>query len=172
MKIQAIVYTSQHGHTRRYANLLGEKLNLPVYSLREAKLPKGSNVIYMGWLFAAHIKGYRKAARRYHVKALCGVGLCPTGEMLAEIRTAEKLTEKMPLFTLQGGMEYSQLRGINKMMIDMLIKMLSAKQDASAEEKAMLDMIRAGGDFVSKEHLSSVIEWYSITNTSEPDLNR
>ena len=38
MKPAAIVYTSNTGHTRKYALLLGEQIGLPVYSLDEATL--------------------------------------------------------------------------------------------------------------------------------------
>mgnify|MGYP003458752511 CR=1 FL=1 len=36
MKPAAIVYTSNTGFTARYASLLGEETNLPVYSIKEA----------------------------------------------------------------------------------------------------------------------------------------
>ena len=60
MKPTAIVYTSNTGHTRQYALLLGERLGLPVYALNEAnaQLSGGSPVIYLGWLHASHVKGH------------------------------------------------------------------------------------------------------------------
>ena len=62
MKPAAIVYTSNTGHTRKYALLLGEQIGLPAYSLEEAgsQLSGGSPVIYLGWLHASHVKGYAK----------------------------------------------------------------------------------------------------------------
>ena len=50
--ISVIVYTSKTGNTRKYAQLLSEKINLPAYSEEDAKknLPKGSQIIYMGWI--------------------------------------------------------------------------------------------------------------------------
>ena len=62
-KAGAIVYVSNTAHTERYAKMLADKLSLPLYELKEAKkkLKKGSEIIYMGWLFASSIKGYGKA---------------------------------------------------------------------------------------------------------------
>lgn len=74
MRAEAIVYTSQTGHTRQYARLLGEALGLPVQPLEENGLPRGSAVIYLGWLRANRVKGYRRAAGRYCICAVCGVG--------------------------------------------------------------------------------------------------
>ena len=49
MKPNAIVYTSNTGHTEQYAALLGNKTGLPVYPLDEAmrKLPPEEPVIYL-----------------------------------------------------------------------------------------------------------------------------
>ena len=90
MNPTAIVYTSNTGYTRQYARLLGEQIGLPVYSLEEAnsQLSGGSPVIYLGWIHASHVKGYSKAAKRFAVCAVCGVGLCDTGTLTSEVRTA------------------------------------------------------------------------------------
>lgn len=162
MKPTAIVYTSNTGHTARYAEMLGKKTGLPVFSAEQARkeLEKGAEIIYMGWLFASTVKGYKQAAKRYSVKALCGVGLCPTGALLEEIRKAEKLPSDLPLFTLQGGMDYPALKGINKFMIDMLIKGMSAKKERSKGEDAMLALLKKGGDYVAEGNLSKVMKWY------------
>lgn len=63
--MNAIVYTSNTGHIAQYAKLLGEKTGLLVYELSTAlkKLEKGTSVIYLGWLFANSVKGYKKAVK-------------------------------------------------------------------------------------------------------------
>ncbi len=158
----AIVYVSNTGRTARYARLIGEKTGLPVYELTEAgkALPKKTPIIYCGWLMASNVKDYKKAARRYDVVALCGVGLCPTGELMTEVRKATGLPGEIPLFTLQGGMDRSALTGIYGSMIDFLIKSMEKKKDPTEKDAAMLEMLKAGGDFVSEEHLGAVLEWY------------
>lgn len=162
MKAKAIVYTSNTGHTARYAEMLSGKIGLPFYTLEEAKsaLPKKTPVIYMGWLFASRVKGYKKAAKRYDVLSVCAVGLCPTGQLLKEVRSAAKIPQDVPLFTVQGGMDYAKLKGINKFMIDVLVKNLRKKNSSDPGEKAMLALIEQGGNFVNKRHLADVIRWY------------
>lgn len=160
MKPTAIVYTSATGHTARYAAMLAEITGLPLYRLEDAKLPKDTPVLYMGWLFAGNLKGYTKAARICHPVAVVGVGLCPTGMLLTEVRKAARIPAEVPLFTLQGGMDHGKLRGVNKFMITMLIKILDGKKDKTPEETEKLRMIRAGGDFVREEHLAAVLDWW------------
>ena len=73
--IHAIIYTSNTGHTEKYAMLLGEKTGLPVYSLSEGKkkLSKGEKVIYFGWISAMRVKGLKEARAQYSVEAVCAV---------------------------------------------------------------------------------------------------
>lgn len=162
MKPSFIVYTSNTGHTARYAKLLSEKTALPALSLTEAteKLAKGTPILYLGWLFVGGIRGYKKAAKRYSVCAVCGVGLCDTGALLAEIRRTEKIPAATPLFTLQGGMDHGALTGMYKHMIDVLIKFMQKKKNKSEGDQRMLYLLETGGDYVSEENLADVLRWY------------
>lgn len=162
MKPSFIVYTSNTGHTARYAKLLSEKTALPALSLTEAteKLAKGTPILYLGWLFVGGIRGYKKAAKRYSVCAVCGVGLCDTGALLAEIRRTEKIPAATPLFTLQGGMDHGALTGMYKHMIDVLIKFMRKKKNKSEGDQRMLYLLESGGDYVSEENLADVLRWY------------
>ena len=165
MKVQAIVYTSNTGFTREYALMLGEKTNLPVYSLQEAsgKIARDSSVVYLGWLMAGKVQGYKKAAKRYKVQAVCGVGMGGNGSQLQEVRKANAISEKTPLFTLQGGFDIQKLSGIYKLMMTIMVKTagkgLAEKQDRTPEEDVMLEMLTQGGSRVSAENLAEVLAW-------------
>lgn len=166
--INAIVYTSNTGHTAQYARLLGERTGMPVYSLDEAekKLAQGSEIIYLGWLMASGVKGYKKAAGRYRVSAVCGVGMGGTGTQLAEVKKANALPDTLPLFTLQGGFDMNKLHGVYKLMMQVmkasLGKQLAQKQDRTADENAMLDMLNNGASYVSPDALTAVLDWYRV----------
>ena len=161
MKPYAILYTSNTGHTCQYAHLLGDRLGLSVYSLPDAnkQLPKGSPVIYLGWLHASHVKGYAKAARRFDLRAVCAVGLCDTGTLTDQVRKATSIPVDIPLFTLQGGIDRGRLKGMDKLMISMLTKGLASKKQRSAHEERMLELLSRDESYVSLENLSEVLRW-------------
>ena len=165
MNANSIVYTSNTGYTAEYARLLGERTGLPVYSLAEAerKLAAGNRVIYLGWLMAGKVQGYKKAAKRYKVQAVCGVGMGGNGSQLQEVRKANAISEKTPLFTLQGGFDINKLSGVYKLMMTIMVKTagkgLAEKQDRTPEEDVMLDMLTRGGSRVSAENLAEVLAW-------------
>lgn len=166
MKPNAIVYTSNTGYTRQYAILLGERTGLPVYSLDEAwkELAPASPIIYLGWLMAGKVQGYAKAAKRFQVEAVCGVGMGATGSQLQDLRKSNALPASMPVFTLQGGFDLTRLRGVYKLMMTIMAKTagkgLANKADRSPEEDAMLELLLHGGSRVCAGHLSSVLAWY------------
>lgn len=165
--MKAIVYTSNTGYTARYAAMLARETGLPAYDLQAAcrELPKGTPVIYLGWLMASMVMGYRKAAKRFIIKTVCGVGMCHTGTLLSEVRKANRLPEKLPLFTLQGGMDHSRLTGIYKKMIQTLIWFMEKAKDPSADDQLKLQLIRDGGDFVNIDNLSAVLDWWKEADT-------
>lgn len=166
MKPSAIVYTSNTGYTAEYARLLGQATGLPVYALSEAsgKLDSGAAIVYLGWLMAGKVQGYAKAAKRYSVCAVCGVGMGATGSQMEDVRKTNALPTGLPLFTLQGGFDMAKLHGIYKFMMSVMAKTvgkrLAAKADRTAEEDRMLELLTHGGSYVHEEHLKDVLAWY------------
>ena len=79
--MKAIVYTSQTGHTQRYAQMLAERTGVPAYSLKEAgkSLRRGEEIFYMGWLMAGTVKGLQSAMDRYTIRGAAIVGVSPQG---------------------------------------------------------------------------------------------
>ena len=161
--MKAIVYTSNTGHTAAYSKMLGAKIGLPVYALNEAakKLQKGTEIIYLGWLFANNIKGYKKATKKYKISAICAVGLCDTGTAVAEVRKANSISEETPLFTMQGGMDKTKLRGINKFMINMLTKGLSSRKERTENDERMLELLTHDKNYVSEENITAFMKWFN-----------
>lgn len=176
--IQAVVYTSNAGSTAQYAQMLGEKTGLPVYSLDAARkaCSDGAEIIYLGWVMADGIQGYRVAAKRFCVRALCAVGLNETGYRRAEVRRKNLLPEDMPLFTLQGGFDLGKLRGVHHFMMRIMIgplgRQLSERADRTAGEEKMLQMLLHGGSGVCMENLRGVLDWWAEAEDLENRSNR
>lgn len=163
--MKAIVYTTNTGSTKRYAELLGNETGLPVYSLREAEktLSPGEKVLYLGWIKAGAVQGYR-AAERFDVQAVCAVGMGRTGTQTDPVRQKTAIPENVPLFTLQGNFDVKRLRGVYRLMMALMVKTagkaLSEKENRTQEEEDMLDMMLHGGDRVKPENLNAVRSWY------------
>ena len=161
MNATHIVYESNTGFTARYAAMLSRKLGIPAAPLAQAlkSLPTGTPVIHMGWLMASSVAGYKKAAKRFAIAAVIGVGLGDTGAQDDAARKACKLPAEVPVFTVQGGMDLAKLRGPYKFAIKLLTKAMSAKKGRTPGEDRMLELLIKGGDYVSEKELSAVLAW-------------
>ena len=164
--MQAIVYTTNTGSTARYAALLAQKTGLPAYASAEAKkaVPAGAEVLCLGWIMAGTVKGYAAAARRYQVRAVCGVGMGQTGTQEKSVRKKTAVPANIPVFTLQGNFDVQKLHGLYRPMMALMVKTagksLAEKKNRTPEEDDMLALLRSGGTRVQKEHLSAVLTWY------------
>ena len=163
--MNAIVYTTNTGSTKRYAELLARETGLPAYSMAEAErsVPTGAEIIYLGWIMAGSVKGYA-AAKRWSVRAVCAVGMGQTGTQTDSVRKKSAIPASIPVFTLQGNFDVKKLRGVYRLMMELMVKTagksLAAKPDRTPEEDDMLDMMLHGGQRVGIENLRAVLDWY------------
>ena len=172
MKPTVILYTSNTGFTAQYAALLSEQTGLPCFALKAAgHIQPGTPILYLGWLMAGNVQGYKEAAKKYTICAVCGVGMGATGSQIADVRKTNALPDEMPVFVLQGGFDRKRLHGIYKLMMTVMKitvgKSLARKPDRTPDEDTMLDLLENGGSRVSPENLSSVLDWYFGLSVSE-----
>ena len=162
--IKAIVYTSNTGYTAEYARILGEKTGLPVYSLDKAvkALPKDEEIVYLGWLMAAFVKGLPQALKHFSVKIVCGVCMGESGSQLDSVRKNNGIPEEIPVFTLQGGFDMKKLKQPYKFMMKLMAKHLknqiSQKPTPNEEDKKILNMLDRGASYVTETALTPIIE--------------
>lgn len=164
--MEAIIYTTNTGSAEQYAKMLAEETELSVFSMEEAKseVEEGSEIIYLGWIMAAQVKGYKTAAKKYKIRAVCAVGMEKTGTRTEEIREKTCVPAEVPLFTVQGNFNVKKLHGLYRLMMSMMVKMvtkqLGAKTDRTQRENEMLEIMLHSGENVRKENLAEVLDWY------------
>ena len=175
MNAAAIVYTSQTGFTARYAALLAERTGLPCRPLKEAAaLPRGTAVIYLGWLCAGGIKGLKGAV--IHDPVTTTDELIPSGETSSyrsnPLRLAEfTLSRREPAYVGRakavaeieaerlGGDAPEKLTGFYRAMMAPMARLVSRAPAETEADRAMRDAFRDGGDWVSPERLAPVLAW-------------
>lgn len=166
--MEAVIYMTETGSSERYAKMTAHETGLPVYSLKQAKnkVREGADVIYFGNINAGKINGYSKASKRYNIRAVCAVGMGQTGTQTDVVRKSTKIPANIPLFTLQGNFDVKKLRGLNRIMMEIMVKTvgkaLASKENRTPEEDDMLDMMLNGGERVKFDNLKAVLDWYGL----------
>lgn len=163
--IKAIVYKSNTGFTKEYAQLLSKEVGIPAYDLKEAKKEVANNeeIMYMGWVMAGAINSFKKAVKRYSIKGICAVGMSlPTEEQNTDIIQKNNLN-KDEFFYLQGGFDMEKLTGIYKFMMKSMQatiqKDLEKKENKTEQDLQTLEMMKGRVNYVSIENLKEVIEF-------------
>ena len=161
-----IVYRSNTGFTREYAEMLGKAEKMKVCPLAEAqsKVGSGESVFYMGPLMAGHITGVDQAVKKITVKGVCGVGMSPVSQQVLDTLSKANYVPGAPLFYLQGGWAPKKVGWLKRRMVGMATKSMreSLRNKGSRrtpEENKQLDFLLHGGSFVAFENLETIREW-------------
>ena len=163
--IKAIVYLTNTGSTAQYAKMLGERIALPVFSLPEAarNLENQTEIIYQGWVMASQVKGYARAAKRFRVRAVGAVGMAAAGTSDQTVRDKTRVPVEIPVFILQGNFQVKKLRGLYRLMMELMVKSvgkaLGEKGSRTAQEDDLLDRMLHGENRVTAQNLSALETW-------------
>ena len=157
-----IVYVTNTGSTKQYAEMLSEKTGFEAVSLGEAvkSLAADDEIIFMGWVMAGTIQGLKEAREAFgNIKAVCAVGMSKSEKNTAELIEKNGITEK--LFSLQGNFHIDSLKGMYKMMMGMMLKMLKGKLKENPQPDAdkIVAAIENGIDCVSEKNLEELLGW-------------
>lgn len=167
-----IVYGSEYGTTKRYAEKFSEMTGIPAINDRDIEtLKEYDRIIHFGGLYAGGVKGLKST-----VKAMReGAGLVIVTVGLADVRDPEntdkirksiekqipeKVLRNTAIFHLRGGIDYGKLRFQHRAMMTLLYwKAKSLPEDQkTAEVKAMIETFQKKVDFVDYNALKPIIE--------------
>ena len=160
-----IVYSSNTGHTKQYAELLQDATGFPTCALDELpSYARGDDAIYLGWLMAGRVMGLSRAQSRLNVRCVVATGMTPESpEQTESVHKQNGLAAGVPLFYLQGGYDFGRLKGVYKMMMKFKGKELLGRFDGKTDEEKKADpvykMLTEGYSVVSEERLAPVLAW-------------
>lgn len=171
--MEIIIYGSQYGTAKQYAEELAQKTDIDVTSYEDVtEINRYDTVIYVGSLYAGGVLGMKKTLAKMklcHGKKLiiATVGLAdPTDtENTDNIKNSMKkqlsneLYEKAHIFHLRGGIDYSRLNFKHKTMMGLLYKkaVRLPEEKKTAEVKAMLETYNKKVDFIDFDSLTAIV---------------
>lgn len=166
-----VIYNSQTGFTRRYAEWIAEETGADCLELSAAKkkdLSAYEAIIFGGWACAGSIskigwfKGNMDQWADKKLIAFC-VGAGPMDN--PEIDTAlkrnfnEREQEKIKIFYCPGGLNYEKMSSPSKLMMKMFVKTLKAKKDQTEAEQIMVKMLSSSYDISDKTYIEPILQY-------------
>lgn len=158
-----VVYESNSGFTKQYAELVANKCNTQALSLKQAKkqLKKGTNVFFLGWVFGSRIMGYKKANKRFNLIGTAAVGITNPNSGYKNELIEKNEIKQSNFYYLRGGMDVKKLKGFKAKLINILAKSIArdvALKQAKKEDKELLKIIANGANFVDESYITSIIK--------------
>ena len=154
----SIVYVSNAGSSKRYAEMLSEKTGYPCYAFSDSDKAVGTDVIFIGWVMAGAVQGLSEARVKFGtLKAVVAVGMMKSESQDATVKEKNSISE--PYFSLAGAFDVKKLSGMYKMMMGMMVKMIKGKLKESDDPKAkeVVEKFEEGFDMVSEENLGDIL---------------
>lgn len=165
-----VIYNSQTGFTKRYAQWIAEATGADCLELSAAKKKNMSDyeaIIFGGWACAGNISklGWFKA----HMEEWAGkklivycVGASPleNPDIDKNLKQNFKVSEveKVNLFYCPGGLNYENMPAPSRFAMKMLIKALKAKKNKTEQEQEMLKMISGSYDISDRKYIKPILD--------------
>ena len=172
MKI--IIYGSQYGTTRKYADELAKRTNIECKSYEDViDIEQYNTVIYIGGLYAGGVLGMKKTLAKISQCQnkkiiIVTVGLADpmdadnTDNIKSNMKRqlSKELYENAHIFHFRGGIDYSYLNFKHKTMMGLLYKKAVGlpEEKKTAEIKSMIETYNQKVDFVDFESLNQLID--------------
>lgn len=158
--VKAIVYNSETGFTKEYAEMLSKKINVPCYALKEAKekLNKQDEIVYLAWICAGVIKGVNKVKNKYKVKCYGAVGAFQKDDNYIETLTKSNGLENAQLFYLRGGINFGKLKGYKKFIVKIVGNVLEKNNKGKEGSEELIRLFNEGASFVDSKNLDEIID--------------
>ena len=165
-----VIYNSQTGFTKRYAEWIAEATGADCLELSDAKkkeLTAYEAIIFGGWACAGSISKlswFKNNIDKWTDKKLIAfcVGASPIENPEIEPALKQNFTEselkKISIFYCPGGFNYEKMSAPSKLMMKMFIKALKAKKDKTEKEQEMIKMISSSYDISDRKYIEPILE--------------
>lgn len=169
-----VVYTSQTGFTKRYAQWLGDKTGAQLITYEEAKKKKDpffeeyDTIVYGGWSMAGQVvnsKWFFEKAENWKSKklAIFCVGASPKDnpevDEALEKMTTEEQKKFIKVFYCPGGLNYSKMKLPSRLAMKAFASMLKKKKDATESEKEMAKYLSDSYDISDQKYIELILEY-------------
>ncbi len=167
-----LVYKSRTGFTERYANWIAEELHCDIcrYKELQPKTLKDYDIVIFGSrIHAGKMDSLGKI--KTLIKQMAGPKLVifATGATPAEATDILEETWRVnlpgdeqitiPHFYMQSGLNYEKMGKLDKMIMKMMAKMLSKKEDKTDNEAGCEQVITDAHDISSKEYIAPLVQY-------------
>ena len=172
-----VIYNSKYGYTKKYALWLAEKLNADICeskNLKNSLLNDYSTILFGSSLYAGGCKAAQLIVKHFEqikdkkvALFTCGLmdvnkesNIIEINKALDKIITPE-IRNRIKIFHIRGGVDYSNLNFIHKMMMKAVYSIASKKteNELTDMEKDIVEIFGQKIDFSDEKMLEPIVQY-------------
>lgn len=168
----AVIYKSLCGHTKEYAEWISQELDADLIEntkFSPQTLEKYDVIIYGGGLYASGILGaslisnnYDKLTDKKLIVFMVGATASPTAEGYKKVIShnfSDKMQGNIKFFYLRGGIDYSKLSFVHKMMLATKKKAIEKMTERDEEQELFLKTFGSSVKFSDKNSIVLLVDY-------------
>ncbi|MEG1255312.1 flavodoxin domain-containing protein [Clostridium sp.] len=170
-KTAVVVYKSRYGNTLKYAQWIAAEVGADLFESSKVNandLLNYDTIVYGGGIYASHIEGISLITKNFEtIKektiVVFTVGICSPLNIeglkpTIENAFTEEMKNKIHIFHLRGGLDYSKMGFIHKQMMGMLKKFIAHKKpgELTEDDKIILSSYGNIVDFIDKQGIEPI----------------
>ena len=163
-----VLYKSKYGNTDQYASWIAEELNWEIRDFskfKKSEIKNYQNIIFGSGVYMGKMNKLKKALNWFEDKPIIFYACAGNNNVEKDIEHIKKtnFTDQQlafhKFFYLPGGVDFTKIKGVFKMMLNVFRKIMEKKKDKTADEKAILEGFTNPTNFVDKKHIESIVAY-------------
>lgn len=169
-----IIYSSQTGFTKKYAEWLAQRLDSTVLTFKEAKKKTDSffdtfdSIVYGGWLMAGNVvdsKWFLANSAKWRSKKLaifCVGGspaYSPDIPLVLDKLLSDEQRSYIKAFYCQGGINYEKMGLPSRLAMKAFSSMAAKGKNTSEKDRAMAEALRHSYDSTNEKFVEPIVDY-------------
>lgn len=166
-----VIYRSKSGFVKKYAEWIAHALAADLFEADKVcgkMLTAYDTIIYGGGLYAVGINGVKLIKNNLDklqgkkVIVFCSGASEASEKVIKDVcdhNFSPKEQQRIRLFYLRGGFDFSKLKPMDKVLMTIMKWMLKAKKERTAEDEGMLALYDHPADYTKEQNIEELIAY-------------
>jgi len=163
-----VLYKSKYGNSLQYASWIAEDLGWEIRDFskfKKSEIKNYQNIIFGSGVYMGKMNKIKKVLNWFKEKPIIIFACAGNNNVekdINDIKTNNFTEDQLAFhkfFYLPGGVDFTIITGIYKMMLNVFRKIMEKKKNKTADEKAILDGFTNPTNFVDKKQIETIVSY-------------
>lgn len=170
-----VLYKSRYGNTFQYATWIAEALQWEIREFSEFKkeeINEYQNIIFGTGVYMGKMNQIKKVLKWFEDKPIIIFACAGNNNVREDIEVIKRnnFTEEQLVFHnffyLPGGVDFSKVQGLFKVMLNVFRKVMEMKKNKTEDQKAILEGFYHPTNYVDKKHIEPILAFVQKSEIS------